>query len=157
MANIKASFVAAVSFTVTNLQSLAAAAAWQSDVVNNSANLYLDELVELEIHMGTGTSGADKGLTVYAYASIDAATTYTESASGSEGSYTMATDRQLRPIGFIPATVTSATLKAGPFSVAAAFGGVLPERWGIVVYNNTGIALSTGNVIKHQGVYATST
>jgi hypothetical protein len=43
-------------------------------------------------------------------------------------------------------------------SVAAAFGGILPAKWGVIIENQSGTTLSaTGgdHVVQYQGVYAT--
>ena len=42
-------------------------------------------------------------------------------------------------------------------SVGAAFGGSLPQRWGIIVHNKTGQTLKTSDCSAvYQGLYAQS-
>lgn len=159
MASIKTHYVAEVSMTVTNLHSLAssATAAWNSDVVDNVSDENDD--AHLQITLVTDNSGAtanDKGAHVWAYASVDGGTTYTEGVDGSEGAFTLATDRQLAYIGFIPMTVINTTYKSKVWSIREAFGGWLPERWGLVILNYSGFPLaSSGNLVKYQPLYRT--
>ena len=50
--------------------------------------------------------------------------------------------------------------KGGPWSFAALYGGKMPEKWGVVVINDCGAALSAtpaDHVIEYQGIYATVT
>jgi hypothetical protein len=91
---------------------------------------------------------------VYAYGTADGGSNYTESATGTDGSITLVSPTNLKLIGTISTPAISTTYKAGPFNVAAAFGGVLPEKWGIVIENNTGQSLdaSVGSAI-YQGAY----
>ena len=59
-----------------------------------------------------------------------------------------------RVIGNIKCVANSTTYYGGPFSVAAAFGGLLPQRWGIVIVNNTGATLDASvGAAEYQGVY----
>jgi hypothetical protein len=48
----------------------------------------------------------------------------------------------------------------GPFSIAQAFGGVMPRKWGIVLYNGTGAALNatqTDSECQYSGLTITAT
>jgi hypothetical protein len=160
LASIKLAFGAVQTMTVTNLHSLASSTttgAWQSAFVDNAANLYLDALVVVTL-VGPATVSSDKAAYVYAYGSIDGGTTYPDAVSGSEGALTFTSDPpNLRPIGTIPMPVNSGTFKSEPMSVAAAFGGILPGRWGVAIRNASGGALAaSGNAVKYQEVYATA-
>jgi len=148
MASIKEAFASPVNFTLT-LASLAssATAGRESTKVDNSSNLYLDALVYVKIVLTTGTIGNDKAVYVYAYGSLDG-TNFADTVTGADAAITMNDPTQLRLIGVINAVAQSTTYKGGPFSVASAFGGVLPPSWGIVVRNYTGIAL-TGTEGNH--------
>lgn len=127
----------------------------ESTAVDNSSNLYLDVLVELKIKTGgSGTSTAGY-LNVYAYGTANGGTNYTDGATGSDAAFTPTSPTNLKLIGVINAVANATTYIGGPFSLAAAFGGVLPDHWGIVVQNNTGGTLdSTGGnfSVFYQGI-----
>lgn len=159
MSDIKQAFGAASTLTCT-LASLAssATAGRESTVIDNSSSLLLDVLVQLQVKLQSGTPANDKGVHVYVYASADDGTTYTDGASGSDAALTPTDPPNLIYLGFVSAPTTAGTFKGGPWSVAQAFGGRMPKRWGIWVRNYTGIALSAteGDHKKlYQGVYLT--
>ena len=61
--------------------------------------------------------------------------------------------------GAIYAAAINTQYKGGPWSLASLYGGRMPERWGIVVVNDTGTALSAtagDHVFEWQGLYATA-
>lgn len=157
MANIKEAFGTASSFTLT-LASLAssATAGRESTAVDNTTDLFLDALVYVKVTLQAGTPANDKAVYVYAYGSHDG-TNYPDAVTGTDAAITLNDPTQLRLIGVISAP-TSAGVFDGLFSVAAAFGGVLPPKWGIVVRNYTGIALSAtagDHAAGYRGVYLT--
>jgi hypothetical protein len=128
----------------------------QSAAIDNSSDKFLDALVFLKIKSGTSVS-ATGVVNVYAYGSADGGTTYSDNASGSDGTITLTNPPNMRLIGQINVVADATTYRGGPFSVAAAFGGVLPDHWGIVIENKTGAALDTteGNHAKfYQGLAA---
>lgn len=138
--------------------SLADAALRESTAVDNGTNLFLDAVVGGKLMTGT-TPTADRTIVIYAYGTVDGGTLYSGNATGLDAAYTGPED-QLFPLGVLVTDATSnKSYEFGPFSVAAAFGGVLPEKWGIVVKNNTGVALNAtaGNHdINYQGVQGQS-
>lgn len=136
--------------------SLGSAAARQSTVVSNTTDLFIDTLVSVKTKTGTPLS-SDKAIYVYAYGSVDGGSTYPDAVTGSDAAYTMISPTNLKLIGIINAPTASTAYQAGPWSVAAAFGGLLPEKWGVVIQNVTGAALSAtagDHVLLYQGVYA---
>lgn len=129
----------------------------QSTVIDNSSNLYGDALVFLKIKTGASGTASTGFVSVYAYGTVDGGTTYTDGASGTDGAMTPTAPTNLRSIGIINCVANATTYYGGPMSVAAAFGGVLPEKWGIVIKNETGGTLDTtgGNhAAIWQGVLA---
>lgn len=162
MADIKQALGSVTTLTVTNLHSLAssATAGWQSAVVDNTTNLYLDALVQIVLDFANTGASVSKGAYVYAYGGIESGV-YSNPASGSEGAITLTdvttTPQNLRMLGFIPYTTQDEVAESSPMSVAAAFGGVLPPFWGVVIMNHSGAALAaSGNTVKYRGVYSTS-
>jgi hypothetical protein len=75
---------------------------------------------------------------VYAYSSVDG-TNYSDNATGSDAAVTLRDPTNLRLIGVIATPDAGAlTYRAAAMSVAQAFGGMVPPKWGIVVRNVTG-------------------
>jgi hypothetical protein len=72
----------------------------------------------------------------------------------------MRSPTNLKPIASISAPDSGAlTYKSGPVAVAAAFGGILPRKWGFVLTNQTNIAFDAteGNHTKtYSGFYLTA-
>ena len=143
----------AQSITCT-ITSLANAAARQSTAIDNSSNLFFDALVSVKVKTASSSTSANGYVSVYAYATVDGGTTYTDGASGSDGAITPTVPTDLKLIGNINCVANSTTYYGGPFSVAAAFGGLLPQKWGIVIVNNTGATLDASvGAAEYQGVY----
>ena len=143
MADLKLKFGTSTAFTLT-LASLASSstAGRESTAVDNTSNLFVDALVRLQCKLQTGSPANDKAIYVYAYGSEDG-TNYTDPATGSDAAITLRAPTNLRLIGVISTPDSGGlTYKGGPFSVAQAFGGVLPRKWGIVVQNYSGVTLS---------------
>jgi hypothetical protein len=67
----------------------------------------------------------------------------------------MPANPNLRLIGVVNVAAATATYNAGPFSVAVAFGGILPSHWGIVIENRSNVTLdSSGHSVFYQGIYS---
>lgn len=153
MADIKNAYGSKTTITCT-LTSLANAAAREATVIDNTTNKFLDALLRAKTNGQTGGTGT---LEVYAYSALGD-TTYTDGATGSDAAFTAANILNARLVGIIKMNVATA-VTAGAMSVAAAFGGVLPDKWGLIFKNNSGAALSAtagDHVIEYEGVYATS-
>lgn len=157
MSDIKVAFGTNGQSITCTITSLANNGQRQSTVVDNTTNLYLDALVTVRVKAAAASTSSTGFVRVYAYGTVDNGTLYTDGATGSDGSITLTNPPNMRLIGVISVVADSATYVGGPFSVAAAFGGILPAKWGIVVENKTGATLdaSTGEA-KYQGVYQTA-
>ena len=144
-------FGASTALTIT-LDSLVDAAARECTAVDNTANLYLDALVTISIPLAAGAPTSFQAIYVYAYGSEDG-TNYGDNATGTDASLTMRSPTNLRNVGGVQTSVSGAlTWKSHPISIARAFGGVLPRKWGIVVHNQTGLAFGTGCTATYTGV-----
>ena len=162
MADIKSKYGTnnqALTCTITSLANATGSygAGRESTAVDNTTNLFLDALVTVKVKTSSSALANDKAVYVYAYGTSDGGTTYTDGCAGTDGARTLTNPPNARLIGVINAVATSTTYVGGPFSVAAAFGGVLPDHWGIVVVNFTGQTLdaSVGSA-WYQGVLAQS-
>lgn len=142
--DIKAKYGTSTALTIT-LNSLAhsTTAGRQSTVVDNSSDLALDAHVTVIAAMAAGTPGVDKAIYVFAFGSEDG-TNYGDPAGASDAAITLRSPTNLRLIGVISTPDAGAlTYKSQPMSVAAAFGGILPRKWGIVVQNMTNVAFAS--------------
>lgn len=154
MATISMNYSTAQTVTIT-LTSLGDGAWRQSASVDNGTNKYIDAHLGGSIQVGT-TPTDGTTIDVYAYGTYDG-TNFTGGASGSDAAYTAdGEEDELRLIQVITVDATSdQDYVFGPISIAQAFGGVLPETWGIIVENNTGAALNatgTNNEIQFFGI-----
>lgn len=142
------------AITIT-LASLAASATVgrASTAVDNTSNLYADALVIL--YVTTGTVSGNKQVLLYAYGTVNGGTDFTEGVTGTDAGFTRNDPTNLRLVATVQCPTNSINYEAGPFSIAAAFGGILPQKWGIAVFNDTGAALSSSsstNQALYQGL-----
>lgn len=157
MASIKEAFGTSNQTITCSLASLANNGARASTVIDNSSNLFLDALVQLTVRSGPASTSTTGVVYVYVYATADGGTTYSDGATGSDADITLTSPNNVRLIGVINIVSNATSYKSSPMSVASAFGGILPEKWGIIVENRTGGTLDSteGSHAKfYQGVYA---
>ena len=146
MANLKLAYSNATSLTVTGLNSLANQSTATSDAVDNTTNLYLDYLVEVSI-ADVAEAGSNT-VFVYAISSVDG-TNYSDLQSTNLSAPAV--------VGAVPCR-GAGTWRSRAMSVAAAFGGSLPPKFKLVIYNDLGVTLaSSGNSVQYVGTYLTST
>lgn len=144
---------ASVAFTI-NLASLASdtnlLAGRAGTPFDNSTNLYLDGFVGGKFKVG-GTPVAGSRIEVWAFGNLDDVPTYPDSITGTDAAKTMsslAVKRSgLRLVQSIEVDATGgATYSFGPVAVSQLFGGALPDKFGVFVTHNTGVAFdSTGS------------
>lgn len=147
------------ALTIT-IASLANAAARQSTVVDNTTNLFIDALVVLKVKSAAASTSATGYVAIYAFATVDDGTTQTENAGASDAAITLTVPPNARLVGIVNVVANDVTYYGGPFSVAAAFGGILPAKWGLIIENKTAATLdATGgnHSLVYQGIYAQST
>lgn len=158
MATATINYAAPVSMTVTNLNSNSSSAtnAWMSAVVDNTSNLYLDALVQVVLDFANTAPANDKAAYVYAYGGVESGV-YSNPISGTEGDATLlditSNPNNLKLIGVMAYGTTNEIAQSPPFSVANAFGGLLPPYWGVVIVNYSGASLAAnGHTVKWVGV-----
>lgn len=157
MSTIKALYGTNNQAITVTLASLTTGSSRASTVVDNTSNLFMDALVFLNIKSGASGTTSTGYVTIYAYGTSNGGTNYTEGASGTDAALTLTSPTNLKLVGIINVVASATTYSAGPFSIASAFGGQLPDKWGIVVQNNTGGSLDSteGNHLKiYQGIQA---
>lgn len=153
MSVTKEQYGSSTAITIT-LTSLGDGNCRESAAVDNTSNLYLDALVYVACKLAAGSPASIQAINIYVYASEDG-TNFGDNATGSDAALTMRSPTNLRLLGTIQTPDSGGvTYKSNPMSVARAFGGSLPRKWGIVVQNNSGLALdSSGNSASYTGVY----
>jgi hypothetical protein len=158
MADIKTAYgISNQAITVT-VAGLANAAARASTAVSNATDLFRDALVGGKVTSGASGAAATGVVCIYAYASADGGTTYSNSATGSDAAITLTSPPNAILIGVVNVVANATTYEFGPFSVARAFGGTLPASWGVIVENRTGGTLDADagdHAVHYQGVYDT--
>jgi hypothetical protein len=106
-------------------------------------------------HRELDCKSTEQKVIIYAYGTADG-TSYDGGASGTDGSYSIPTGGSinLALLGTLNIDANSKTDQQ-TFSIAQAFGGTMPSKWGIVVLNSTGATLdaSVGSA-WYQGVLA---
>ena len=127
----------------------------QSTVFDNSTTRYEDGLLGGSIQVGT-TPTDKTTIEIFLYGTFDG-TNYTAGCSGTDSAYTADGEEGLLPLVAIiyVDTTSNQDYVWGPISVAAAFGGVMPQKFGVVVQNKSGVtthATGTNNVVKFTGV-----
>lgn len=153
--DLKQKFGSSGQTLTCTLASLANGSARASTAVDNSSNLYSDVLLLLKIKAGGSGVTSTGYVNVYAYGTADGGTTYSEGVSGSDAGVTLTSPPNVRLIGVIAMVATSTTYYSPLMSVASAFGGVMPDHWGIIIENKSGGAFDSteGNHAKlYQGV-----
>lgn len=141
MATVKQTVGTKTARTVSGLSTLANLSYAMSATVDNTAVQPSDQLVELTVTPST-VSGNKQAL-VFALASLDGTSFQTGANTTDEPGMTF--------LGALPLN-SNATVQTKAFSVAVAFGGVLPPFLRFVVKNESGAAfssaaLSTADVI----------
>lgn len=120
--------------------------------MDNGTNKYLDALVEVIFELATGTPASDKAVYIYAYGSEDG-TDFTDNATGTDAALTLRSPTNLRLIGVINTPDAGGLAYKWVGTVAQAFGGILPRKWGLVVDNKTGVAAeTTGCSASYTGI-----
>jgi len=162
MPTVKISYTTLSALTIT-LDSLASGSSRQSALLDNSVSLYDDILLGFAATTpAAGTLAAGSPNVTYYVAALMDGTHYADGCTGSDGAFTppgQINSVQCAVIGVgTSAQVLGAILTAygGPVSVAALFGGQVPQKLVVWATNNLGVATGTGNAVAAIGVLYTS-
>ena len=174
MATLSLNYAADAAITATNWESLAADDWASLPSVDNTSNLYVDVLVggQIDLDTTTGTLAAGESFDIYVAALFDKDTA-SSLTGGIDTAFTandstLTADTEFNPLNLIPLVSVrveetspdvSQGYNWGPVSVAAAFGGVLPQIWCLVGHNNTGgttTAATSTTIVNYVGIKYTS-
>jgi hypothetical protein len=149
MATVKQVVGARTALTTSALNSLASATFVSAGSLTHNTNQPLDVL--LEVTATPGTVSGNKQLLVYAKASLDGS----NQTTGPETGTAVTDEPNLYFVGALPLN-TNSTTQTRIFSLAAAYGGVLPYASEIVVRNDSGAALNaSGGSVYYSEISAT--
>lgn len=149
MATVKQVVGTRTALTTSALNSLASATFVSAGTITHNTNQPLDVLVE--VTATPGTVSGNKQLVVYAKASLDG----TNQTTGPETGTTVTDEPNLYFVGALPLN-TNSTTQTKVFSLAAAYGGLLPYASEIVVRNDSGAALNaSGGSVYYSEISAT--
>lgn len=160
MSTIRIQYGTANQTITITLTSLANAAAREATALDFSSLKPLDVLIQFKTKTGAGSASTGY-LNVYAAGSADGGTTYGDNVAGTgDDVVTLVAPPNITPIGRLSVPAASTAYKSRAFSLAAAFGGVIPDHVVIVIENQSGAALNaTGSdhgvwyqVIKAESV-----
>lgn len=145
MATIKA-VQAARSSSFLDLGTLASATYLTSNAYNASTNSPIDVLIECDVTPGNAVAG-NKQIVLFIKPSLDG----TNFQSGPESGTTVTDEPNLIQLGVVPVNTNSGAQK-GMFSIAQILGYV-PLQFKIVVKNDAGQAIASGNLYTAEISY----
>ena len=149
MATVKQVVGTRTALTTSALNSLASATFVSAGTITHNTNQPLDVL--LEVTATPGTVSGNKQLVVYAKASLDG----TNQTTGPETGTSVTDEPNLYYVGTLPLNTHGVT-QTKVFSLAAAYGGVMPYASRIIVKNDSGAALAaSGNSVYYSEISAT--
>lgn len=119
----------------------------QSTAVDNSTNLYLDYLLAGVVTVGT-TPTANTEIRVYVVA-LRNDSTWPDGVGATDAAWSTTTAGKgsgylkLAAVMLCDATTSNVGYSFGPVSVAALFGGVVPDKFAVIVTHSTAVNLNS--------------
>lgn len=158
MAEIKLKYGEPRETLSITLDALADDAYRQSLVVENTYKRYFDALVQLQVNVTAGAPAGDKNCLVYAYGGAGGGAPFSGGASGLNEEFGSVVGQLISNcplLGIVTLDAASEVFTSDVFSIASAFGGVVPDEWGIIVMNQSGQVLAAANnKAWYQGILA---
>lgn len=160
--DIKEAYAASSNQTVTNLHSLATSstflAGWESGLIDNTTNLYLDYSVTAKITVGAAPTAGE--IRIYLVEMLDDST-WPDVFDGTESAETV-TSTEIRDAICLLAASTATTSTASRVyyldcpSVKSVFGGKTPAKFVVFITHNTVQAIAaSGNQVTIKGEFQT--
>jgi hypothetical protein len=145
VSTIRSQFGPVTNFAIT-LDGLASGAGRSSAKVSNQGSRYVDAICQFKVRPWTGSLGDRYAVYFFAWgAADDGSPIYPAGVTGvDEQVYVQVESLPLRQIGSLYVAGMS-TIISPPFSVAQAFGNVLPPVWGVMAVNRSGLAFDTSD------------
>lgn len=163
MADIKTAYGTSTTLTVTGVAALATSstllAGYETSVVDNTTNKYLDYLIDGKIVAGTTPT---VGLIEVHVVGVMGDDTWPDVFDGTASAETITSAGVKQAIcrlavAIVNETTTDRVYPFGPISVKSLFGDVLPRKFVVFISHSTVAALNAaGHVINVTPVYLTS-
>ena len=163
MSNIKIAYGTATAIA-NAIQSLATSSTWiagyESDWVDNSANLYADYELSGKVTVGT-TPTINTEIRLFIVCSIDG-TTYPDVFDGTTGAETVTSEGVRDGFALLVKSLrvdSTTSNREYPFFIPSLFYGCAPTKWCVFTAHNSGVNLnSTGgnHVFTQRGIYYTN-
>lgn len=153
MSTIRTNFGPVTNFTIT-MNGLATGSARSSAKVENQNTRYVDAICQFKIKPASGSLGDRYAVFFFAWgATDDVSPIYPAGVTGVDETVSVTLETlPVREIGSLYVPVAGIIISP-PFSVAQAFGNVLPPVWGVMAVNRCGLALdASDNVAFWRGV-----
>lgn len=136
--------------TITLTCTIATASFRASTAIDNSSNVWVDVLVMVKVTAAAASTSSTGYVDVYAYGTSDGGSNYSGGVTGTDAAFTGQLSALVK-IGRIAVIANNGVYTGGPFSIAAAFGGSLPDHCGICIDNESGATLAAGSA-WYQGI-----
>lgn len=155
MTELKESFGSSTAMTITNLNSLgpSTTTGWQSAVVDNTSDKAIDVEVNVILNVDNTPPVTYSRVYIYVYAGYydGSVWKYTLNAAGTEGTIFLTKPSNFILVKTLAYMTQNETLKSGGFFIAKAFGGKMPDAWGIIIVNDTtGTFEASGNAVTYK-------
>lgn len=135
---------AAQAITITAGSLSSGTARESAAVTTDTANNVNDYRITVKATTSSGTPAGAKAVFVWVKISDDG-TNWDGNATAADAAITLDVPHQFKLGGVIP--IGSASITRGcSFSLKAACGGSVPQKWGIIIENQTGITFSSVTV-----------
>lgn len=141
MAAVNLNYGTATSLTVSALSTLASANYATSNAYNCTTTKPIDVLVELAVTTGSGL-GTNPQVVLFVISSFNNTNFSSQNTSATDTTH----DADMKLLGVMPLPTATASERSPAFSVAAAFGGILPPYFKVVIKNSSGAAFTAGTV-----------
>lgn len=145
MSTIRTQFGPVTNFTLT-LNGLASSSGRSSAKVENQDNRYIDAICRFKLKTVAASPSDRYAIYFFAWGSADdVSPAFPAGITGvDEPIFAALETLSIRPVGSVYVS-TPGTLITPPFSVAPAFGNVLPPVWGVLAINRCGMALDAAD------------
>ncbi len=160
MATLTINYTNWTAITATAVTTSLAADEWaETTIVDNTTNKYVDAMVGGKFVVGAAHANGDT-IDVYVYGNYDTATAgdLTGSIGGLDGTDSEETEgtdfveENMILLTSVFVDAASDTQHWGPIGVAQAFGGHLPQKWGLLIHNNGSGAMGSGSDVGYVGI-----
>lgn len=162
-ATIKTAYRATnTAVTITSLVSLANSTTQATGIagsafVDNTTNLDIDEIVTVVVKTGASGVSSTGTAVIYVYGCVGGTSVCTDGVTGTDATQTLTNPTNLLKVVACNTVANATVYNCGPFSIANQFGGIVPARWGVVIQNLSGAALSaSGSSVVYDSIQMTS-